>query len=363
MYSIDELNEIKNMDLSSQEDRQEVGTKLIETIKSGGEESIKAVEIIIENKLSYYIIENEESILNTVKGISDPSILFVFIQLYDYIYDNHGITDYMPESLLQLLEIDEKYTNKENGYETTLHRFNTTRDPEEISKSEFNDEFTTDDEGGSNINAKNGKRVIFKNSNSTAILTETNRYIEFEFYERVERKILDKGTEGTKYIQKIIKNVAEVFQKICVDEGKVPDSFGEIFNRLISICSQYTGEITEYIFDVLPQIYTSSSSDRRETIEETIIKGINTQFSYNPIDDLISIVLAAKGDVQMKTEIQNHIDKEYNLINRSGSKFYFSSNEDIRNATVAVGYLTNCSSWRIIMAQNGFIGYIPYIQS
>jgi hypothetical protein len=361
VYDISELENIRELDLSNEDERKEIAPQLMQTVSKGGKSGIKSIQIIIENNLSYYARNSSDEILNGIKNSNNMSYVYAIAQLTEFVYDNHGSFSQLPDIMLEILDINPNYITTRKSYRTKLYRFydkNKEDNIKQIAKDEFNDELEILQESdGTDIreNVKTGQRVRLKESQKRGIVKSTPDFVEFELYEKIEKKALISNSDAFEYLNKSINIVYDMIKSLARKSSKsISNDFNIVIEKLIDIAENYLGDIAEKTFETLTTVSSKLTERQREQLENTLIESLRDGFNLNPIQYLIKYVIKNKGNVFDSKKVKDNIKKYYNIKEKSRFLLQYETDKEKRKAYIALCTIDNISKVRIKLVKYGF---------
>jgi NTP pyrophosphatase (non-canonical NTP hydrolase) len=358
---LSELKNIRDMDLSGEKERKKVGPRLMEAVETGGETGIKSIQIIVENNLSYYAKMDSDKILNGIKRSDNLSYIYSVAQLCEFLYNNHGVFNELPDIIIEILDIKSDLTKNRKSYRTNLYRFydkNEKDNLEQIAQEKFNDSIEILQESDINElrdNVKTGRRIRLEKSEKRGLVNLTTEFVEFEFYERVEKKVLLSNSDSSEYLIKSIETAYEIIEGVGLESSENIDKrFGSVIERLINIASTFLGEIGEKSFNTICKISEKLTREHKREFEKILVESVRDGFNLSPIGYLTEYVIKSNGDVFEKKMIKDNIKKYYNIGESPRFILRYESDTEKRKAYIALSFIDDISSLKIKLIKYGF---------
>lgn len=350
-YDLSELKELENADISSEEERKEIGENLMETIREkDGKECIKSVGLLMGNNMSYYVYKNEAIIQDKLKRSDNYSVNYALVQLVHFVYENHGISDLLPQIMKELLNIKDSMIEESKAYRTKLERvYDKDIDIQEVFKEKFGESFTVNREG----DVDNGKRIELDESGRGGVIREMDDFFEFEVYERVSAKSIKSGPNSDN-LYKSFDIIYGILADIKRSNPEDLRDFREVIDRIIDLTYEYIGDIGEKSFKILTKLSIELNDGQNKEIVNSFIARISDGFALQPNAVLLNYVIRLGGDIHDKDRIVTLIKNEYDIPESRRSILKYESSTEERRAYKSLGLIENIKPWKMTLIKLGF---------
>lgn len=355
-----ELKDIRERDLTTDKNRQEVGSDLMETVSVGGQKGIEAAKILVENNMSYYGYKHRTKILSGAEDSDNFSYRYACAQLVQFVYQNHGVFEELPNILNNLLEIKDEYTKKRKSYRTNLHRFYDRSIDDGVEKTgseefEENVNIVREDVDEDIDNSKQGKRIELADSNRRGIVKANENIIEFEIYDRTSKNVLDKSIKGIKYLKKCIFLMYEIVGNVSKDNASaIQKQLSSVVSRIQEIADTMLNDVGRRALERLVEISGAMDKDQKDGLLDILLDSVVDGFNLNPDELLLDYVIKQDGDIDRKQSAKDVIKNNYGISEEGGFILTYETDKEIRKAYVALCVIDNREDFSFTMVNVGF---------
>lgn len=361
-YTLAELEEIEDRDLSSEEERKKVGQGLMRTVQSGDQrECIKSAKILLENNMSYYIYDNRELLYGRITKKDGYSVKYSIMQLVKFGYEDNREDETLSDIIISVLKLDEDILKEHRGYSTKQERIYETGDVDlqKISKNKFGEEFQLDRGEPGDIDKE--KRIELKDSGKGGLVRKTDEYVEFEIYERVGSKSVAKSRGDIEDFYNSVEVCYDILEDV---SRRNPEALTGVIDRavqrVIDISREHVGKLGKMSLKTLSKISKNLEKDKKEQVIDVLISRIQDGFGIQPNDMLLDYIIRSEGDIPRKEDVSNAIKKEYDISESPQGLLKYESDSEVKRAYSCLGLMRGKKSWKITMINIGFTQFLHY---
>lgn len=361
-YDQSELHDIKQMELSSEDKRKEVGKKLIETVHSGEKtECVQSSGILLKNNMSYYIYSNREKIYERLTESDSYSIKYSLIQLVRFAYRTHEKDELLSDMISNIFNVEEDMMEEDRGYATTYERVYEIdgRDLQDICEEVFGEGFEL--KRGEDEDLESERRIELKESEKGGVIKKEEDYVEFEVYERVTSKSIDQSRKDIDDFYNAVEACYDIMKRTKRD---YPDALNEeledALDDIIQITKDQVGKYGQMNLRFLSKISTELERDKEEEIVDIFISRLQDEFQNQPNRMFLYYIITSKGEVPREEDIKDALKKEYDIPESSKGALTYESDSETKKAYRCLALIEGIASWKITMIKLGFTQFFFY---